>query len=207
MVIIGAGGFAIQLVDTLLETHQNKELIFFDNLNKDKSILFLDRFKIINTELEVRDLFNFDSKFVLGIGNPKKRELMSKSFTSLGGSLTSIISTKSYIGNFNVKIGNGVTILRSVIIDSNVTLGDGVLINHGAIITHDVRIGNFTEISPGVKVLGNVQIGHGCFLGTNSTILPKVIIGNNVKIGAGAVVINDVPDDVTLVGVPAKIIK
>lgn len=50
-------------------------------------------------------------------------------------------------------------------------------------------------------------IGDNCYIGTGATILGPIHIGDNVTIAAGAVVINDVPDNCTVAGVPAKIIK
>lgn len=58
---------------------------------------------------------------------------------------------------------------------------------------------------PGANV--KVVIGNNCYISTGVTILAPVRIGNNVVIGAGAVVNKDIPDDCTVVGVPAHIIK
>lgn len=70
----------------------------------------------------------------------------------------------------------------------------------GIIVGHDVRIGansiiyqQVTIAQGGVKILNNVLIGAG------AKILPGVSIGNNVKVGANAVVVEDVPDNVTVV--------
>lgn len=52
-----------------------------------------------------------------------------------------------------------------------------------------------------------IIIGDNCYISTGVTILGPVKIGNNVTIGAGAVVVNDIPDNCVVVGVPAKIIK
>lgn len=54
---------------------------------------------------------------------------------------------------------------------------------------------------------GKIIIGKNCYIATGVTILAPVRIGNNVTIGAGAVVTKNIPDNVTVVGVPAKIIK
>ena len=54
---------------------------------------------------------------------------------------------------------------------------------------------------------GGPTIEDNVFIGTNSCILGNVKIGNNVVIAAGAVVVHDVPDNVTVAGIPAKIIK
>lgn len=69
----------------------------------------------------------------------------------------------------------------------------------GIIVGHDVRIGansiiyQQVTIARGVKILNNVLIGAG------AKILPGVSIGNNVKVGANAVVVEDVPDNATVV--------
>jgi acetyltransferase-like isoleucine patch superfamily enzyme len=52
-----------------------------------------------------------------------------------------------------------------------------------------------------------VKIGKGTWVGAGATIIQGVKVGVNVTVGAGAVIINDVPDNVTVVGNPAKIIK
>src|SRR5665647_533822 len=52
-----------------------------------------------------------------------------------------------------------------------------------------------------------IKFGNNVFIGINSIILPGVTIGDNVVIGAGSIVNRDVPDNVVVAGVPAKIIK
>lgn len=53
----------------------------------------------------------------------------------------------------------------------------------------------------------SINIGEDCYIGTGATILGPVTIGNNVTIAAGAVVLNDVPDNAVVGGVPAKVLK
>jgi acetyltransferase-like isoleucine patch superfamily enzyme len=52
-----------------------------------------------------------------------------------------------------------------------------------------------------------VRIGEGAFIGIGAKIIPCVTVGQHAIVGAGAVVIADVPDEVTVVGVPARLIK
>lgn len=51
------------------------------------------------------------------------------------------------------------------------------------------------------------RIGDNVYIGCGAKVLGPIKIGNNVKIGAGAVVIKDVPDNATVVGVPARILN
>lgn len=56
------------------------------------------------------------------------------------------------------------------------------------------------------KFIGGVRIGDNVFIGGRSVILGDVKIGSNVIIGAGSVVTKNIPDGVTVAGVPAKVI-
>jgi serine O-acetyltransferase len=101
-------------------------------------------------------------------------------------------------------------------IPASVKIGKGFYIGHfGGIIVHsDVQIGENFSIGPGVVLgtrgLGNKgvpQIGNNVYIGVGAKVLGNVKVGNNVKIGANAVVIKDVPDNATVIGIPARLIE
>lgn len=73
------------------------------------------------------------------------------------------------------------------------------IIGKKVVIQHAVTIG---EIKDAVPI-----IGDNVYIGAKATIIGGVRIGNNAKIGAGAVVLKDVPDGCSAVGVPARIIE
>lgn len=91
--------------------------------------------------------------------------------------------------------------------DSVVTLGCNVDIAPRCVLvagTHEVgstvrRAGNGRSL--------NITIGDGTWIGANSTVIGGVAIGRGCVIGAGSVVIEDLPDNVLAVGVPAKVIR
>ncbi|HIC96179.1 TPA: transferase, partial [Candidatus Bipolaricaulota bacterium] len=85
--------------------------------------------------------------------------------------------------------------------------GENVIINTGATIDHDCVIEDYVHISPGVHLAGNVKLGELSHIGIGASAVQRVKIGKGVIIGAGAVVIDDIPDHVTAVGVPARVIK
>ena len=89
-----------------------------------------------------------------------------------------------------IEIGNNVTITRGV-----------------CFINHDGGAAILREKYPNINVYGKIIIGNNVFIGINSIILPNVNIGDNVVIGAGSIITKDVPNNVTVAGVPAKVIS
>jgi sugar O-acyltransferase (sialic acid O-acetyltransferase NeuD family) len=107
----------------------------------------------------------------------------------------------------NVEIGEGVIIGPGTIIAPNCHIGDFTLINRGISIGHDTEIGEFATIGPRSAIAGMVKIGRNTTVGIGATVIDGVTIGENSFVGAGAVVVGDVPDNVVVVGVPAKVLR
>lgn len=208
MLIIGAKGFAKEVLEVLHQMNQIENVEFYDDVSGDLPALLYSKFPILKTDTEVLKHFStIDNKFTIGIGNPILRKKLYDKFTSLGGKFTSTISIKSSIGSYGVNIEEGCNIMTGTIITNDVLIGKGCLINLNCTIGHDCIIGDFVEASPGVHISGNCKINSYTTIGTNATILPRISIGKNVVIGAGSVVTKDVPDNSMVVGVPAKVIK
>ena len=68
-------------------------------------------------------------------------------------------------------------------------------------------LSDYVHISPNASIAGNVEIGEGSHIGIGAAVIPGVKIGNWVTVGAGAVVLKDIPDNATVVGNTAKVIK
>jgi len=107
----------------------------------------------------------------------------------------------------NAQIGRNCVVLFSTICSVDAVIGDGTHINVLCQVSHQVVVGKFCNVSSGVKLTGGSKVGDRCEIGTNACVLPNVRVGNDCIVGAGAVVNRDLPDGVTAVGVPARIIK
>jgi maltose O-acetyltransferase len=109
----------------------------------------------------------------------------------------------------------------------NIHVGDNFYANYDLIILDvcEVRIGHNCMIAPRVSIFTAthpldvptrisglefgkpVTIGDNVWIGGHAVINPGVTVGNNVVIAAGAVVAKDVPDNVVVAGVPARVIR
>ena len=104
-----------------------------------------------------------------------------------------------------IEIHPGATIGKRLFIDH----GTGVVIGETAIVGNDVTLFHGVTLGGTGKEKGkrHPTIGNNVFIGSGAKVLGNIIIGNNVKIGANAVILQDVPSNVTIVGVPGKILK
>ncbi|OXA79490.1 hexapeptide transferase [Flavobacterium columnare] len=208
MLIVGAKGFAKEVLEILHQNNSLENVVFFDNVNPDIEGNLYGIYPILKSFDEAKDFFETQTnKFTIGIGNPILRKNLYKKFTELGGEFTSTISSYSQIGNYDVSIGIGSNVLTNSIFSNSSKIGKGCIVYYGVTITHDCEIGNFVELSPNSTILGNVKIGDYSQIGSNATLLPKITIGKNVIVAAGSVVTKDIPDNCMVAGIPAVIKK
>ncbi len=95
-------------------------------------------------------------------------------------------------------------------------VGQGIMLDHGTgvVIGETAVVGNNVSMLHGVTLGGSgkedgdrhPKIGDGVMIGASASILGNIKVGTCSKVGAGSVVLQDVPDYSTVVGVPAKVV-
>jgi sugar O-acyltransferase (sialic acid O-acetyltransferase NeuD family) len=104
-------------------------------------------------------------------------------------------------------LGEGTIVSAGVVIGAYTNLGRHVIVNRGALIGHHTKIGDYVTIQPGANIAGLCTIGDAAYIGMGAIVLDRISVGSHSIVGAGSVVTKDVPDNVQVVGVPAKIVK
>jgi len=157
--------------------------------------------------LWLNNITNFDSKSrgICAVGSPKRKSFIQK-VESLGLQFTTFTHPTAHISSTST-LGSGAIVSAGSIIAVKTSIGNHTIINRGCLIGHHVKIGDYVTISPGANIAGKVVIGDGSYIGMGAIILDGIRIGKNVIVGSGAVVTKDVPDNVQVVGLPAKIVK
>ena len=101
----------------------------------------------------------------------------------------------------NVRLGEHCFIFENTVLQAFTTVGDDVVLWTGSFVGHHSRIGSHTFLAAHVAVSGFVSVGEYVFLGVNSAIVDRVVIGDRCVVGASALVLGNVPDDRTVVGI------
>ena len=115
----------------------------------------------------------------------------------------------------NVTIGQNAVIMMGAVINIGAVIGEGTMIDMGAILGGRATVGKNCHVGAGAVLAGVIEpasatpviVEDGVLIGANAVVIEGVHIGKNAVVAAGAVVIEDVPDDMVVAGCPARVIK
>jgi UDP-perosamine 4-acetyltransferase len=139
----------------------------------------------------------------LGIGDNAIRQRVAERCERYGTKLLTAIHPSATISR-SARLGKGTVVMAGAAINPDSEIGEGAIINTGVVVEHDNYIGDYAHLSANSATGGNVTIGSRSHLGLCSCVLPNLRVGDDCTIGAGAVVIRNVLDGRTMVGVPAR---
>lgn len=114
-----------------------------------------------------------------------------------------------------VTIGNNAVIMMGALINIGAVIGEGTMIDMGVVVGGRGTIGKNCHIGAGSVIAGVIEppsakpvvIEDDVVVGANAVILEGIRVGKGSVVAAGAVVVDDVPENVVVAGVPARVIK
>ncbi len=201
--IVGAGGFGREtlccLIDIIAGTEfKIEEVACFmvtDNKVKVSTLMGVPVIPFTSFDPEKYDV-------VVAIGDSITRKKVVDSLPE-NTEYATLIHPTAVMSDWNT-IGEGGIITAGVIITCNVKIGNHAQLNLYTTIGHDCEAGDYFTTAPSCNISGSCKFGDGVFIGTNASIKQGVEICNNVTIGMGGVVVKDIIEEGTYVGMPVK---
>lgn len=195
VIIIGASGHGKVIADIIEQS--NDIVVGFLDDGKEKGTTVLG-YEVLGTTEDV-ELYS-DHYFIIAVGNNKIRRMIAEKFDV---NWYTAIHPTATISKY-ATICEGTVVMAKAIINADTQIGCHCIINTGAIIEHDNVINDYVHISPNATLCGVVHVGENTHIGASATIKNVINITSDVIIGAGSVVIKDITEKGTYVGVPVR---
>lgn len=202
LLIIGASGHGKVAADIALKMKRWEQIAFLDDnaaLTEIVGHQVIGRTKDVHAFIDQYDVF-------VGIGNNAVRARIQTELEYLGATIPILVHPDAKIGE-RVEIGSGSIVMAGAVINCCTKIGRGCIVNTSCSIDHDSELHHYVHVSPGVHIAGNVKVGNRTWLGIGSVVSNNVSIVGSCIIGAGAVVVKDITEHGTYIGVPVRRVR
>lgn len=195
LIIIGASGHG-KVVADIAALNGYKDIVFLDD---DENAIECAGWPVVGKTTEAPD-----GEVFVAVGNAETRKRLMELYSDRA--LPVLIHPSAVVAK-NVEIGTGSVVMAGTVINPGAKIGKGAIVNTSSSVDHDCVVEDYCHIAVGAHLSGTVVVGSETWIGTGATISNNVNICGGCIIGAGAVVIKDIRDPGTYVGVPAKKVK
>ena len=204
ILLIGAGGHARVLIDTMSATHEERSIGIID---ADAGVIgqSIQDIPIIGTDAMLKHLAaNGARYFAVAVGmNNALRENLFQTCLDAGLLPLTIVHPNATISPW-ATMGQGAQILPGAVVNAGAVLGVNNIINSGAVVEHDCILGDHVHVSSMACLAGGVILEDLVHVGAGAVIRQMIRVGRGTTIGIGAAVVKDIAPLQTVVGVPAK---
>ena len=204
LLIFGAGGHGKVVAETARAIGNWNEIMFADDAYPE--VTSVDGYPVTADFSGARPMENGHSDVIVAIGDNRKRSHLTMQLRETGFNPVTLIHPAAVVAN-SARIETGTVIFAQAVVQAAARIGSAAIVNTAATVDHDCVVGDGVHLSPGVHLGGEVQVGDNSWLGVGATVINRIAIGRDVTVGAGSCVIGNLPDGVTVVGVPARPIR
>jgi acetyltransferase EpsM len=203
VLILGARTFAREVADLLDEIPEFELKGFVENLDRERCGQVIDGLPV----MWVDDIAALSAthRGICALGSPQRRKFIENA-ASQGLTFITLIHPSARVSKRS-RAGEGSIVCPGAQVASHTQIGCHVLINRGALIGHNVEVGDCVTIGPGANIAGFCRIGFDTYIGMGAIVVEQMVIGSGSVVAAGAVVTRDVPDNVMVAGMPARVVK
>jgi sugar O-acyltransferase (sialic acid O-acetyltransferase NeuD family) len=204
VIILGAGGHAKVLIDSLLASVG----IIVGIVDPDPALVSAKilGIPVLGGDGVVNEYPPSEILLVNGLGSvglPVKRLQLFERFKVMGYAFATVVHPFTVVAS-DVELGEGTQVMAGAVIQPGSSIGCNVIINTRASLDHDCIICNHVHIAPGVTLSGGVSVGECSHIGTGATLIQGISIGRDCIVAAGAVVTKNIADGTMVRGVPAR---
>ena len=198
LLIFGIGGQGKVVAETAESLGFGDLLFFADNSS---GLSCLGHSVIGNSE----DFFNWEpSEVFVAFGNQLARKaFIERIKRDARHHLVTLIHPSAFLSHYS-SVGEGSILSAGSIVMPNTRIGSGCIINTASSVDHDCVVGDFVHVSVGAHVAGCSSIGEGTWLGAGSIVNDHISICSWCMIGSGALVVKNIDETGTYIGVPAR---
>ncbi len=197
--IVGAGGFASEVLCLLCDLKRENEVYcFFQSDN-----LFVSDTHILGIKVLPLSTFDPDTQtLIVAIANPLIRQKIVEQLPQ-NTQFETLIHPNAIASRW-VSVGVGSIICTGVSLTSNIVLGKHTHLNLYTTVGHDCQLGDYFTTAPAVNIGGQCTIGNRVYVGSGACIRQQITIADDVTLGMGSIVVKNISQKGIYAGNPAK---
>ncbi|MNJ45453.1 putative acetyltransferase EpsM [compost metagenome] len=200
LAIIGASGHGKVVADTA-ECCGWDTIEFFDDAWP--GLVTNGTWPVVGTTADLLARVQDYQGVLVAIGNNDIRQRKLNELKVVGARLPVLQHPGSVVSR-HASLGAGTVVFATAVVNAYARIGEGCILNTGSSVDHDCQLGDCVHVCPGARLAGMVKVGDLSWIGIGACVRQVLNIGTRVVVGAGAAVVNDISDNMTVAGVPAR---